>query len=141
MEVNKEELRRLAERAAKGVMKVSPADWFGFREMSGNPAVILSLLDENKALLDQVVALQSDSNSWQSGYDKGREMGGKHRASEVDQLRSENERLKQELAARHPFRPAQPVPVLGHTGCVICGAFTDHGGLQCPKLRPSCVSQ
>lgn len=24
---------------------------------------------------------------------------------------------------------------IGYTGCIICGAFTDHGGLQCPKLR------
>lgn len=61
--------------------------------------------------------------------------------AERDQLRAENERLKQELAARHPFRPADPAPVLGHTGCVVCGAFTDHGGLQCPKLRPYSVSQ
>lgn len=63
------------------------------------------------------------------------------RASDYDQLRTENERLKLELAARHPFRPAEPAQVLGHTGCVICGAFTDHGGLQCPKLLPFCVSQ
>ncbi|SEP58013.1 hypothetical protein SAMN03159444_00113 [Pseudomonas sp. NFACC02] len=35
----------------------------------------------------------------------------------------------------HPFRPAQDLPTIGHTGCVICGQFTDHGGLQCPKLR------
>ena len=27
-------------------------------------------------------------------------------------------------------------PPRAYTGCVICGAFTDHGGLQCPKLRP-----
>lgn len=26
-------------------------------------------------------------------------------------------------------------PVIGYTGCLICGEFTDHGGLQCPKLR------
>ena len=26
-------------------------------------------------------------------------------------------------------------PVIGYTGCVICGAYTDHGGLPCPKTR------
>ena len=64
---------------------------------AANPAAILSLLDDNKALLDQVSALQSDANSWQSGYDKGREMGSKHRVGEVDQLRAENESLREEL--------------------------------------------
>ena len=26
-------------------------------------------------------------------------------------------------------------PPLAFTGCVICGVFTDHGGLPCPKMR------
>lgn len=26
-------------------------------------------------------------------------------------------------------------PVIGYTGCVICGAYTDHGGLPCPNMR------
>lgn len=48
---------------------------------------------------------------------------------------AEIEALRKELAARHPFKPAQDGPAIGFTGCVICGAFTDHGGLQCPKMR------
>ena len=60
---------------------------------------------------------------------------------EIEQLRAANEMLKQELSARHPFRTAQKSPVVGYTGCVICGAFTDHGGLPCPRLRPSSVSR
>ncbi len=46
MEVNKEELRRLTEKAAQGVEKVSPAEWLEFREVSGKPSTILGLLDE-----------------------------------------------------------------------------------------------
>lgn len=46
---------------------------------------------ECERLRAQVSALQSEANSWQSGYDKGREDGAKHRQSEVDQLRAEVE--------------------------------------------------
>jgi hypothetical protein len=49
---------------------------------------------ENEALREQVRALQSDANSWQSGYDKGRNDGGKHRKSEVEQLSVEVEALR-----------------------------------------------
>ncbi|MBU0792296.1 MAG: hypothetical protein KKC55_17815 [Gammaproteobacteria bacterium] len=42
---------------------------------------------EVEVLREQVRALPSDANSWQSGYDKGRLDGARHRKSEVDQLR------------------------------------------------------
>lgn len=42
---------------------------------------------EIEVLREQVKVLQSDANSWQSGYDKGRHDGAKHRKSEVEQLR------------------------------------------------------
>ncbi len=42
---------------------------------------------EIEALREQVKVLQSDANSWQSGYDKGRHDGARHRKSEVEQLR------------------------------------------------------
>lgn len=44
---------------------------------------------EAQALRDQVKALQSDANSYQSGYDEGRRMGTKHRQDEVEQLTRE----------------------------------------------------
>jgi len=25
---------------------------------------------------------------------------------------------------------------IGYTGCIVCGQFTDHGGLPCPRMRP-----
>lgn len=30
----------------------------------------------------------------------------------------------------------QILPIRGHTGCLACGAFTDHGGLTCPNMVP-----
>lgn len=54
--------------------------------------------------------------------------------AEIDQLKSENEALRKELDVRHPFKPFHE-PAIGFTGCVICGVYTDHGGLPCPKTR------
>lgn len=59
-----------------------------------SPDNVISLITELRTLRAQVKALQSDANSWQSGYDEGRRMAGKHRLSEVDQLRAETERLQ-----------------------------------------------
>ena len=48
-------------------------------------AIIDGLRGENEALHAQVKVLQSNANSWQSGYDEGRRMGGKHCALTIDQ--------------------------------------------------------
>lgn len=55
-----------------------------------DPATVSSLITELRTLRAQVKALQSEANSWQSGYDEGRRMAGKHRLSEIEQLRAEN---------------------------------------------------
>lgn len=54
--------------------------------------------------------------------------------NERDQLKAENEALRKERDACHPFKPFHE-PAIGFTGCVICGVYTDHGGLPCPKTR------
>lgn len=51
------------------------------------------------------------------------------------ELKAENEALRKELPGIRPFKPYQDSPVIGFTGCVICGVYTDHGGLPCPKTR------
>ncbi len=56
------------------------------------------LADEAQALREQVKALQSAANSWQSGYDEGRRMGTKHRQSEVEQLLQEVSALRAKLS-------------------------------------------
>lgn len=58
----------------------------------------LKLEGEAQALRDQVKALQSDANSYQSGYDEGRRMGTKHRQDEVEQLTREVEALRARVA-------------------------------------------
>lgn len=50
------------------------------------------------------------------------------------QLKAEVEKLRKERDARHPFKPFHE-PSIGFTGCVICGVYTDHGGLPCPRTR------
>ena len=56
------------------------------------------------------------------------------------ELKAEVEWLRKELAARHPFKFAQESPAIGFTGCVICGVYTDHGGLPCPKTRATAIA-
>jgi cell division protein FtsB len=50
------------------------------------------------------------------------------------ELKAEVEKLRKERDARQPFKPFHE-PSIGYTGCVICGMYTDHGGLPCPKTR------
>ena len=50
------------------------------------------------------------------------------------ELKAEVEKLRKERDARHPFKPFHE-PSIGFTGCVICGVYTDHDGLPCPKTR------
>jgi FtsZ-binding cell division protein ZapB len=50
---------------------------------------------EKERLEAQVATLKADPNSWQSGYDEGRKMGTKTALSERDQLKAENEVLRE----------------------------------------------
>ncbi len=67
----------------------------GFTSYPGVDPMLRAITDlvlakaEAQALRDQVKALQSDANSYQSGYDEGRRMGTKHRQDEVEQLTRE----------------------------------------------------
>lgn len=56
-------------------------------------ATLSAVTAERDRLREQVKSLQSDANSWQSGYDKGRNDGTKHRKIEIDQLRAEVQAL------------------------------------------------
>ncbi|WP_053183626.1 helix-turn-helix transcriptional regulator [Pseudomonas thivervalensis] len=58
----------------------------------------------------------------------------------ISGMRAENEALRKELDSRHPFKFAQESPAIDFTGCVICGVFTDHGGLPCPKMSPAAMA-
>ena len=56
---------------------------------------------ECERLRVQVAALQSDANSWQSGYDKGRADGYGSGRKERDALAAENEALGRNLRGKH----------------------------------------
>lgn len=53
---------------------------------------------------------------------------------ERDQLKAEVEALRKDIAALKPSPIRTDKTTIGYTGCVICGQYTDHGGLQCPNL-------
>ena len=57
----------------------------------------------------------------------------------LGKLIAENEALRRERDARHPFKPFHE-PAISFTGCVICGMYTDHGGLPCPKMRATATA-
>lgn len=111
------------------------------------PSVLLALIAENERL--QEAHEQICTNYNQVSYaseEKGKQIdqlkaelehtGYDHDLlrNERDQLKAENEALRRERDARHPFKPFHD-PAIGFTGCVICGVYTDHGGLPCPKTR------
>lgn len=54
--------------------------------------------------------------------------------AERDQLKAENERLRKERDARHPFKPSHE-PSGYSDGCMVCGQWGGHFGLPCPKTR------
>lgn len=49
-------------------------------------------------------------------------------------LIAEVEAQRKEIAALKPSPIRTDKTTIGYTGCVICGQYTDHGGLQCPNL-------
>lgn len=71
------------------------------KEVDATQAIIDGLRGENEALQAQVKVLQSDANSWQSGYDEGRRMGGKHCALTIDQQAQRIGELEGLLLACH----------------------------------------
>lgn len=68
--------------------------------------------------------LQSSVQGLKTGYEAYERVNA--------ELKAENEALKKRLAPVDNFN-RQQVPVIGYTGCLVCGQFTDHGGLPCPK--------
>lgn len=70
-------------------------DWQAMHDVANTSlADQLKLEAEAQALREEVAALRSDANSYQSGYDEGRRMAAKHRQSEVEQLTRDVEALR-----------------------------------------------
>lgn len=90
-----------------------------------NPAVIpglgqfidyvWALKAERDTLLAQVATLQSNANSWQSGYDKGRNDGGRHMRSEVKRLSAQAEAMRAALEKISAYAPCSGMKDPGFT--------------------------
>lgn len=131
------ELKRLAE-AAVGKTYSSGEKFFFSAEAT--PEQVLALIAENdssrkhwqnesnnvQALMVEVARLKAENAGLQTGYEAYERVNA--------QLKAEVEKLRKERDARHPFKPFHE-PSIGFTGCVICGVYTDHGGLPCPRTR------
>lgn len=127
-----------------------------FREylLALEPAKVLALIAENDAARKELGSLRTDNaqliyalKQQEQSYlvlrgerDRLRaEVAGLRTGYEAyeqvnAELKAEIESLRKERDARHPFKPFHE-PAIGFTGCVICGVYTDHGGLPCPKTR------
>lgn len=90
--------------------------------VTGQPSELEQLRTEAQALRDQVKALQSDANSYQSGYDEGRRMGTKHRQDEVEQLTREVAALRARVVV---------VPERKNRATTIAGLSYDRGWNAC----------
>lgn len=93
-----------------------------------------------QALLAERDRLRAEVAGLRTGYEAYEQVNAELKAEcarsterEIHQL-AEIEALRKERDARHPFKPFHE-PAIGYTGCVICGVYTDHGGLPCPKTR------
>jgi len=86
---------------------------------------------QNKALSDSFRAerdrLRAEVAGLRTGYEAYEQVNAELKA-EVEGLRKDAEQW------RALVRRAES-PVIGYTGCVTCGVYTDHGGLSCPKMR------
>ncbi len=60
--------------------------------------------------------------------------------SDLSSLKSEIEDMRREIAALKPSPIRTDKTTIGYTGCIICGRYTDHGGLQCPNLAARSLS-
>lgn len=97
-------------------------------------------MDIDKAKLKSLLwaeaaSYRADCADWKRNIEALDEFLGEQTLAEVAlELLAENEQLRKECDARHLFKPFHE-PAIGFTGCVICGVYTDHGGLPCPKTR------
>ena len=94
-----------------------------------NPFVIVLLASASRirrqeANIDQ---LRAEVSGLRTGYEAYEQVNA--------ELKAENEALRKDAEQWRALVRRAESPVIGYTGCVTCGVYTDHGGLSCPKMR------
>lgn len=85
-----------------------------------------------KAEVERLRTAEGDAMTYKAGMENC--------AAQRDQLKRDNEALRKEIALLKPSPISTDKTTIGYTGCIICGQYTDHGGLQCPKLAARSLS-
>ncbi|CAM3351068.1 hypothetical protein SAMN04490207_6192 [Pseudomonas gessardii] len=131
---------------------------------AANPVAVLALIaDSNRleseavyaaagfnAAREEIAKIHAEVAGLRTGYEAYEQVNAELKA-EVEALRSgmkgdydldawldwtqEAEELRKDAEQWRALVGRAKSPVIGYTGCVICGAYTDHGGLPCPKTR------
>ena len=78
-------------------------------------------------LWQEVEALKAEVAGLRTGYEAYEQVKA--------ELKAENEALRKDAEQWRALVRRAESPVIGYTGCVTCGVYTDHGGLSCPKMR------
>ena len=78
-------------------------------------------------LWQEVEALKAEVAGLKTGYEAYERVKA--------ELKAENEALRKDAEQWRALVRRAESPVIGYTGCVTCGVYTDHGGLSCPKMR------
>ncbi|CAN2983272.1 conserved hypothetical protein [Pseudomonas sp. PM2] len=102
---------------------------------------IAALIAENERLTNSLHEAREDRNKLGDRYDAvNAEVAGLKTGYEAyervnAELKAENEALRKDAEQWRALVRRAESPVIGYTGCVTCGVYTDHGGLSCPKMR------
>ena len=78
-------------------------------------------------LWQEIEALKAEVAGLRTGYEAYERVKA--------ELKAENEALRKDAEQWRALVRRAESPVIGYTGCVTCGVYTDHGGLSCPKMR------
>ena len=98
-------------------------------DMDSDGDEMLGMVAELKAERDQ---LRAEVAGLRTGYEAYEQVNA--------ELKAENEALRKERDARHPFKPFHE-PAIGYSdGCMVCGQWGGHFGLPCPKTRAASIA-
>lgn len=123
VEIERDQLRSEVQRLTMAVGIQTVRSFAGQTDQKSIDELLAAGIQVDK---EEIARLRAEVAGLRTGYEAYEQVNA--------ELKAENEALRRERDARHPFKPFHE-PAIGFTGCVICGVYTDHGGLPCPKTR------